>query len=309
MPTAVQAPPSTLRSNVTTLWRRRGRRRRAALDLAADLAALGGRLERDRGRRHPRVRPCRSCACVRALSSTTARYSTRRARLEPGDVVEDAVGRVVVGADRLASRRGGPGLERDLVERVAADVGGDLQRGRRAGRRRAERDRRRAPGCARAAGRPVDDRRQRRHRHRKPLRRAGPRARRRRRRRRRRLNAAAGRRRSGSPRSARYSALLSATTYSTCSRGRGARTRRSPRPSSERRCCCAPSRSAGWSRVSRASPAIAGTAGGSGRSSPAPSSRRCRSGRRRCTRRTWLGNMSWRASWSPPSPMKPCSSP
>ena len=85
-------------------------------------------------------------------------------RPQAGDVVEDAVRRVVVGSDRLPAVAA-VGLEGDLVERVAADVGADLDALalRRRDGRRVERDRRRAPGPRHAAGQLVDDGRQRRH--------------------------------------------------------------------------------------------------------------------------------------------------
>ena len=69
----------------------------------------------------------RSSAVWRALSSTTARYWTRRARRDVRHVVEHAVRRVVVRADVLPAAVAHPREERDLGERVAAEVRADLE--------------------------------------------------------------------------------------------------------------------------------------------------------------------------------------
>ena len=105
------------------------------------------------------------------------------------------------------------------------------------------------------------------------------------------------------------SLLLSATTYSFWCFRSIRDIAKTPCPVEANRTCSAPLRSAGCASVTAASPLMVWYSGASVtklswawvRSVPIRSSSRY-SG-------TWLANIVCRASWSPPLPVKPCSSP
>ena len=122
VPIASQSPPATLRSNATSCVARSGSANSRSSTLPRWFEPSARRVPGQRGRRRRRAVRGALRRVWPALSSTVARYWTVVPARRPGHVVEHAVGRVVVGADRLPAAAAAAGLERDLVERVAADV-------------------------------------------------------------------------------------------------------------------------------------------------------------------------------------------
>ena len=133
---------------------------------AAVVRVLARRVPGQHGRRHVH-RARRAAARVARVVEHGRAVVDGRARVQPRHVVEHAVGRVVVGPDRLPAAAPAAGLERDLVERVAADVRPHLHPAvrRGGGLRLRQRDRRRALRPRDPAGQRVDHRGERRHGH------------------------------------------------------------------------------------------------------------------------------------------------